>query len=72
MSVSVNVFHTVEVAGQGAYLAHVKNDQLYIYPEGSGRGPVIIMPRADWARISREVMLAFSRADRQGVGPDGC
>lgn len=66
MSVAVNVFQTVEVPDKGAYLANVVGEQLYIYPQGLGRGPVIAMSKADWSRIMLEVKSAFARADRQG------
>lgn len=63
MSVTVSAFHTVEVASAGAYLAAVDEHGLHIWPAGAGQGPSIRMTRDDWRRISREVALAFSRAD---------
>lgn len=64
MSVTISSYQTVEIAAQGAYLAHVdENGDVVIYPQGRGQGPMIAMSKQDWARISREVMLAYMRAD---------
>lgn len=63
--ITVLFSQTVEIAGQGAYLAHVdENGDVVIYPQGRGQGPMIAMSKQDWARISREVMLAYMRAER--------
>lgn len=63
MSVRVAMLHTVEVGGEGARLATVRDDDVNIWPAGLGQGPVISMSRDDWIRISREVKLAYMRAE---------
>ena len=65
MSVTVSTVQTTEVGKAGLILARYDKDldALGIYPQGLGHGPAMYMSKADWARISREVMMAFSRAD---------
>lgn len=65
MSVMINHVTTVELPDKGAYLANVVGDEVYIYPQGLGRGPTIMMSKKDWARIQDEVRRAWMRADRQ-------
>lgn len=65
MSARMNVTQTVELAGEGARLARVDEatGDLSIYPGGVGYGPVFTMSKLDWARIQREAMLAYIRAE---------
>lgn len=65
---SVSVTGNVVVTGpetEGRYLARYDKDAdaLFIYPQGLGQGPLLVMDKADWARISDEVRRAFMRAD---------
>lgn len=65
MSVRVSTVQTVIVGDHGLKLAKVDGDDIYIWPRGQGIGPMIAMSRDDWRRISREVMLALSSADKE-------
>lgn len=60
-TVTVGLTHTVQVADEGAYMANVVGDELYIYPQGLGRGPVITMPKSVWVRLQQEVRRAYAR-----------
>lgn len=65
MSMTISGVTTADLPAQGARLANVVGNDVYIYPKGVGQGPLIAMSRQDWARIAREVMLAFTRADKK-------
>lgn len=65
MSVRVSTTQTVIVGDHGAILANVIDNDIYIWPRGKGIGPLIVMTRDDWSRISREVVMALSRADKE-------
>ena len=65
MTVRISMAHTTMVAGRGAYLAMVRDDDIDIWPQGLGVGPMITMSRDDWSRIAREVMLALVRAEKE-------
>lgn len=63
MSVTISSYQTVNMAGEGAYLAVVDEDNVHIWPAGPGQGPAITMSKLDWVRIQREVRLAYMRAE---------
>ena len=65
MTVRVSTVQSAHVPEAGAILASVKDGDIYIWPRGHGVGPLIVMSRDDWRRISREVMMALSRADKE-------
>ena len=65
MTVRISTVQTANVPGDGAILARVNDDDIHIWPQGVGIGPIITMSRDDWRRITREVALALSRADRE-------
>ena len=58
-----------EMPGEGQRLALVdKNGDLQVWPHGIGQGPVLIMSRDDWARLSKEVRLAYVAHEGKLVG----
>ena len=61
MSVRVSLTETVIVADHGLNLATVVDDDIFIWPRGKGIGPLIVMSRDDWKRISDEVERAIER-----------
>lgn len=77
--VTVSSTQTVEAPGEGARMAKVVNGTLYIWPAGVGVGPMIGMTKETWARLQKEVRLAYMDSDRlaeyvacegNGVGED--
>lgn len=49
-----------EVPDKGVRLVLIdQNGDLQVWPHGIGEGPVLIMSRDDWARLSNEVRLAY-------------
>ena len=65
MTVRVSTLQIANVPEAGAILARVRGDDIDIWPQGIGMGPIITMTRDDWSRIAREVMLALARADKE-------
>lgn len=63
MSVSIQSWQHAQVPDEGKRMAEVEGDTLCIWPGGMGSGPLITMTRADWARINREVRMAYLRDD---------
>lgn len=68
--VTISSTQTVLVADEGAIMANVVGDEVYIYPQGLGRGPMIVMPKSVWGRIQREVALAFARSEAKSGSLD--
>lgn len=64
--ITVNVNERAEMPEEGARLVQVEGERVMLWPAGIGKGPLIILSRKEWSRLSREVMVALATADRQG------
>lgn len=61
MTIRVNITETVDVSPPGVVLAAVHEDELYLWPQGAGVGPLIVMSLPEWQRITEEVGRAIVR-----------
>lgn len=64
MSMSINSMQTVEVRTDHTKMVvyDVDRQEYRIYPEGVGRGPCMMVDRADWARLVAAAARALSEA----------